>query len=81
MRQGNGQFHDEYLAVKRLGCQETRGPVLPIGSHPHAAMLLQRYMVRLPVGGAVGAPRFQVTLRPEGASALWLQRRDAPQEQ
>lgn len=44
-----------------------------------AAMLLQRYAVRLPVGGAVGAPRFQVTLRPEGASALWLQRRDARQ--
>ena len=45
-----------------------------------AAMLLQRYAVRLPVGGVVGAPRFQVTLRPEGASALWVQRRDARQE-
>ena len=44
-----------------------------------AAMLLQRYTVRLPVGGVVGAPRFQVTLRPEGASALWVQRRDARQ--
>ncbi|WP_395452948.1 cytochrome P450 [Acidovorax delafieldii] len=61
------------------------GPRVCIGQHFAmlemtllAAMLLQRYTVRLPVGGAVGAPRFQVTLRPEGASALWLQRRDAP---
>ena len=50
-----------------------------IGAVSLAAMLLQRYTVRLPVGGAVGAPRFQVTLRPEGTSALWLQRREAPQ--
>ena len=42
LRQGDGQFHDEHLAVERLGCQETRWPVLPIGGHPHAAMLLQR---------------------------------------
>jgi len=62
------------------------GPRVCIGQHFAmlemtllAAMLLQRYTVRLPVGGAVGAPRFQVTLRPEGTSALWLQRRDAPQ--
>ena len=62
------------------------GPRVCIGQHFAmlemtllAAMLLQRYTVRLPVGGAVGAPRFQVTLRPKGTSALWLQRRDAPQ--
>ncbi|WP_233589816.1 cytochrome P450 [Acidovorax sp. FJL06] len=60
------------------------GPRVCIGQHFAmlemtllAAMLLQRYTVRLPTGGAVGAPRLQVTLRPDGASALWLQRREA----
>ena len=55
------------------------GPRVCIGQHFAmlemtllAAMLLQRYTVRLPVGGAVGAPRFQVTLRPVSYTHLTL---------
>ena len=58
------------------------GPRVCIGQHFAmlemtllAAMLLQRYRLRLPEGGAVCVPKLQVTLRPDAPVVLRLQRR------
>jgi cytochrome P450 len=40
-----------------------------------AALLLQRYRLRLPEGAASCVPRLHVTMRPEGVVRLWLERR------
>lgn len=61
------------------------GPRVCIGQHFAmlemtllAAMLLQRYQVRLPEGTAAVVPRMHVTLRPDQSTALWLRRRAQP---
>lgn len=58
------------------------GPRVCIGQHFAmlemtllAAMLLQRYRLRLPEGAAPCAPKLHVTLRPEAPMNLWLLRR------
>ena len=58
------------------------GPRVCIGQHFAmlemtllAAMLLQRYRLRLPEGVAVCVPKLQVTLRPEEPVTLLLARR------
>lgn len=58
------------------------GPRVCIGQHFAmlemtllAAMLLQRYQLRLPQGAQVCAPKLHVTLRPDAPVALWLVRR------
>ncbi|WP_370540312.1 cytochrome P450 [Acidovorax sp. ACV01] len=58
------------------------GPRVCIGQHFAmlemtllAAMLLQRYRLRLPEGAPACAPKLQVTLRPEMPVALLLTRR------
>lgn len=58
------------------------GPRVCIGQHFAmlemtllAAMLLQRYRLRLPEGAASCAPKLHVTLRPEAPMNLWLVRR------
>ena len=58
------------------------GPRVCIGQHFAmlemtllAAMLLQRYRLRLPEGAAVCVPKLRVTLRPDAPVVLRLQRR------
>lgn len=59
------------------------GPRVCIGQHFAmlemtllAAMLLQRYALRMPTPALAGAPRMHVTLRPDAPTTLWLRRRN-----